>query len=46
VDGNKVNFVMEVQNGEMKVEFTGTIDGAKMSGTAAPHIPSWSATRE
>ena len=46
VDGKTVTFVMEVKGGEVKVEFTGTVDGAKMSGTASEHIGAWTATRQ
>jgi hypothetical protein len=44
VDGKKISFTIEVQEGQ-KLTFSGTIDGKKMSGTTDLENGEWTATR-
>jgi len=44
VQGKKLS--LEVAGGDMALKFTGTIDGANMSGTIEPHGGAWTATRQ
>ena len=45
VDGKKVSFILSVPEGGQHFNFSGTVDGGKMSGTTEMG-GNWSATRE